>query len=145
MVISDPNTITFTGTKFDFSADYSPKAEFVGIQADVVTLDSSSAGSSVTAVFNLGVPISINASIPVLSFLKSSSTEEIFAQTTSDLTNDLSVIASTSGLSCSFAGGCEYEVTSNSLAIMLSNDSTTNYISICDEICVYNETASSAT
>jgi hypothetical protein len=50
----------------------------------------------------------------------------------------LSVTASTSGLTCSFAGGCEYEVTSNSLAIMMNNNSTANYISVCDEVCVYN-------
>ena len=46
---------------------------------------------------------------------------------------------------CSFAGGCEYEVTSNSLAIMLSNDSSSNFISVCDEVCVFNQSASSAT
>ena len=101
--------------------------------------------TSVTAVFKLGVPISTNALIPVLSFLKSDSSEEMFAQTSSNLTNALSVSASTSNLTCSFAGGCEYEVTSNSLAIMLRNDSSSNYISICDEVCVYNESASSAT
>jgi hypothetical protein len=88
--------------------------------------------------FELGVPIAINATIPVLSFLKTASTEEIFAQTSSNLTNALSVTASTSGLTCSFAGGCEYEVTSNSLAIMMNNNSTANYISVCDEVCVYN-------
>jgi hypothetical protein len=42
-------------------------------------------------------------------------------------------------LTCSFAGGCEYEVTSSGLATMLKNDSSTNYISICDEECVFNE------
>jgi hypothetical protein len=141
VAITDANTITFTGTAFDFSGDYAPKAEFVGIQADTVTVVSA---TSVTAVFTLGVPISINASIPVLSFLKSDSTEEIFATTSSDLTNALTVLASSSGLVCSFAGGCEYEVTSNSLAIMLSNDSSSNYISICDELCVYDESSSSA-
>jgi len=99
----------------------------------------------VTAVFTLGVPISVDASIPNLSFLKTDSTEELFAKTTSELTNALTVSDSTSGLTCSFAGGCEYEVTSDSLAIMMSNDSTQNYISVCDEVCVYNETASSAT
>lgn len=142
MALTDANTITFTGTVFDFSGDYTPKAEFVGIQADTVTLVSA---TSVTAVFTLGVPISVNATIPILSFLKTSSTEEIFALTSSNLTNALSVTATTSGLTCSFAGGCEYEITSNSLAIMLSNDSSSNYISVCDEVCVYNETASSAT
>lgn len=59
--------------------------------------------------------------------------------------NDISVTGSSSSLTCSFAGGCEYEVTSDSLAIMLINDSSINYITVCDEVCVFNETASSAT
>jgi hypothetical protein len=35
------NTIVFTGTGFDFSTDYSGIAQFAGIQADSVTVDSS--------------------------------------------------------------------------------------------------------
>ena len=52
--------------------------------------------------------------------------------------------ASTSGLTCSFAGGCEYEVTSQGLASMFKHDSTSNYISICDEPCIFNEGASTS-
>jgi hypothetical protein len=55
------------------------------------------------------------------------------------LTNEISITDSTSGLTCSFAGGCQYEVTANGLATMFKNDSSSNYISICDEICEFNE------
>jgi len=50
---------------------------------------------------------------------------------------------STSGLECSFAGGCTYEVTSNSLATMILSDSDTNHVNICGEECIIIEDQSS--
>jgi hypothetical protein len=58
--------------------------------------------------------------------------------------NEVSITSSTSSLVCSFAGGCEYEVTSSGLATMLKYDSSTNYITICDEECIFNEDDSTA-
>lgn len=37
--ITDENTIVFTGTDFEFSDEYSPLAEFNGIDADSVVVD----------------------------------------------------------------------------------------------------------
>jgi hypothetical protein len=101
---------------------------------------------STSATFTLGVPFASNVS-PVLSFKKSDSTEEIYAivdRNTATLTNDMSVSSSTSGLTCSFAGGCDYEVTSAGLSNMLKSNPKFNYISVCDEVCEFNETASSS-
>jgi hypothetical protein len=36
---TDENTIVFTGTDFEFSDEYSPLAEFNGIDADSVVVD----------------------------------------------------------------------------------------------------------
>jgi hypothetical protein len=61
------------------------------------------------------------------------------------LTNDLSVASSLSGLQCSFAGECSYEVTSTGLASIIKNNETLNYISICDEKCIFDESSSTST
>lgn len=72
-IITDLNTISFIGTGFEFlNSTYTPKSKFNGIEADTVTILSS---TSATAVYNLGVPISINATIPELSFLLTGNTE----------------------------------------------------------------------
>lgn len=51
--------------------------------------------------------------------------------------------ASTSGLECSYAGGCTYEVTAKSLFQMISANSSANYVEVCDEMCVLDESSSS--
>jgi hypothetical protein len=66
--ITDENTIVFTGTDFDFSGDYSPLAEFNGINADTVVVDDA---TTATATFNLGIPFTTEDTTPILSFLKS--------------------------------------------------------------------------
>jgi hypothetical protein len=43
---------------------------------------------------------------------------------------------------CSFAGGCQLEVTSEGLSSILKNDSINNFISVCDEKCEFVESAS---
>lgn len=140
--MSDATTIAFAGTAFDFSGDYTPQAEFAGIVADSVTVSSA---TSILATFTLGVPFATGVT-PTLSFKKTGSTEEVFAivDRAAALTNVVSVTGSTSRLTCSFAGGCEFEVTSPGLANMLKTNPKINYISVCDEVCVFNETASSS-
>jgi hypothetical protein len=61
------------------------------------------------------------------------------------LVNEFSVSDSSSGLQCSFAGGCSYEVTANSLIAMIKNDPENNHVTICNEECVLNEEESSTT
>ena len=50
--------------------------------------------------------------------------------------------ASSSGLSCSYAGGCTLDVTAQGLSSLLKNDPTNNLITICDEQCTYIESSS---
>jgi hypothetical protein len=64
-------------------------------------------------------------------------TEEHFAESETEMGNDIVITGSTSGLECSFAGGCEYEITSTGLAQMIKNDSSINYITVCDEVCEF--------
>ena len=54
------------------------------------------------------------------------------------ISNALSVSSSTSGLSCSFAGGCPYTVTAASLTATLVG-STTDYIDVCGNKCAIDE------
>lgn len=50
---------------------------------------------------------------------------------------------STSGLSCSFQGGCSYTITSDGLTSTLT-DSETNYVDVCGNNCVVDSDASNA-
>jgi hypothetical protein len=68
-----------------------------------------------------------------------------YAPSATTLTHELAVSASISGLECSFAGGCSFEVTSTGLASIMKMNETKNYISICDEKCLFDESTSSAT
>lgn len=90
------SSIVFTGTDFDFSADYSAIATFAGIQADSVVVNSA---TQATATFNLGAPLVIGDTKAVLSFLKDdSTTEQVFAESATAMENDISITASTSSL-----------------------------------------------
>ena len=57
--------------------------------------------------------------------------------------NTLAVTASTSGLSCSFQGGCPYSVTAAGLTSTMLNSSS-NTIDVCGNPCVMDEAASDA-
>jgi hypothetical protein len=59
------------------------------------------------------------------------------------LVNEFTVSDSTSGVQCSFAGGCTYEVTADSLTTMIKNDPENNQVTICNEECVLVEDESS--
>ena len=57
------------------------------------------------------------------------------------ITNELSVTDSTSGLSCSFQGGCEYAVSASGLfSTLFASDSSK--IEVCGNECILNESAS---
>jgi len=66
-----------------------------------------------------------------------------YATLTAKLGNALSVTASSSGLECSFAGGCDYEITAKGLSTLLK-DSKLHYVSVCDQPCVYNDAKSTS-
>lgn len=68
-----------------------------------------------------------------------------YASSTSTLTVSLSVTSSSNGLQCSFAGGCNLVVSADGLSSLLRNDTTNNYITVCDEKCVFDEASSTST
>jgi hypothetical protein len=110
------------------------------VTADTVVIDSD---TQVTATFTLGVPIGSDP--PKIRFISPEADHysEYYSVQDSDLENTFSVTDSTSSLECSFAGGCTYEVTSNSLANMILSDSNTNHVNICGEECIIIEDESS--
>jgi len=67
-----------------------------------------------------------------------------FAALSATLANDLNVEGSQSGLSCSFAGGCLYEVQAKGLASVMKSNPDEAYITVCAEKCVFSESDSSA-
>lgn len=62
----------------------------------------------------------------------------------SGFTNTLSVSQSSSGLECSFKGGCEYIITASGLAKTLIDKPTANYIEVCGRECPVKASASSS-
>lgn len=58
------DTLVFTGTGFDL-ADFTVSAEFAGVTADAVVVDSS---TQATATFTLGVPVVSQDEFPTLLF-----------------------------------------------------------------------------
>jgi hypothetical protein len=89
------------------------------------------------------VPIVQADEYPELIFTKA--TEIHYAPSITALANSLSVTSSLTGLQCSFAGECSYEVTSTGLASIIKNNEIKNYISVCDELCVFDEASSTST
>lgn len=61
-----------------------------------------------------------------------------------DLTVTLDVTDSTSGLSCSFQGGCSYTVTAAGLTASFLADSETNFLDVCGQNCVIDADNSDA-
>jgi len=53
------------------------------------------------------------------------------ANTAAPLANALAVTASSTGLSCSYAGGCLFAVTANGLATQLASSPEDNFVTVC--------------
>jgi hypothetical protein len=140
VILTDSATITFTGKNF-FTTGYTGKARFNGIVADELTVKD---GTTAVAKWNKGIPVTTAVSVPELWFVKSggrrmltTTTEsplEHHATNTLTLENPLKITASTSGLSCSFAGGCNYEVSAKGLSTLLKNRAN-NQIQVCGKTC----------
>jgi len=67
---------------------------------------------------------------------------EIYKAINDDLltvSNALSVTAYTTGLTCSFNGGCSYEVTADGLSNSIEQMPDENYITVCGIECEYDE------
>jgi len=115
-----------TGTDFDISG-FTASVEFAGVIADSVTIDSA---TQATATFTWGVPIGTGS--PLITFDSDTETySKFWSNGESEYTNALAATDSTSGLTCSFAGGCTYTVTAQSLATMIRDDDSINQVTVC--------------
>lgn len=140
-LVKTSKTIAFTGTDF-YTTGYTANASFAGIKADSVVVASA---TSATATWNRGVPLAAAATAPDLWFESTTTEEKYWAQMGATVANPLSVTASSSAVSCSFAGGCRFEVTASGLASQLHHNATANAVSVCGQRCSFNDTASNDT
>lgn len=144
---STDTTIVFTGKNFQAalfpgSASLAGKASFMGVEATSVVIDSA---TQATATFAMGVPTtSLTTHIPKLYFVETKTVDSkvvmkvptIYAISTTALTKAFALTSSSTGLECSFAGGCKYKVVGTSgLTSLLKTDSATNYIKVCEKKC----------
>jgi len=97
----------------------------------------------VTAIWDLGIPVLAEATAPEI-YLVDDNEIRHYAVSAETIENAISVSATTSGLECSYAGGCTYEVTAAGLSTAVSKNSADNYISICDSACTMDAEASTA-
>lgn len=127
------NKISFVGTNF-FTTGYLANASYGGAFADQVTIDSA---TQVTATWTYGLPPLNVDEVPSLWFNQTGTKVRHYAKTSATLKKSLTVTSATSGLQCSFAGGCKLTVNADGLSTLLKNDSVNNFISVCDEQCTF--------
>jgi hypothetical protein len=119
---------------------YTASVSLGGVKADTVSVDSA---TQVTATWTKGVPVLSTPTSPVLSFTHDTSSHVHNAATSEVVTNIVSVSGSSPSLSCSFAGGCLYEVSASGLASQLKHNPEENFVSVCGKKCEYDDAASS--
>jgi hypothetical protein len=88
-------------------------------------------------MWNYGLPPLGTDVIPTLRFDETGTDVQHFANISSAIQKILVIQSATSGLQCSFAGGCNIEVVAPGLSTILKNDSVNNFISVCDAKCEF--------
>jgi hypothetical protein len=126
--------MTFTGSGFP-TAGYIGHATFAGVNATTVTIVSE---TSVEADFS-EIGIAATTAIPELYFQSIADTHNHDWANLNELTitKPLSVTSSTASLSCSYAGGCNYEIVSDGLYALLTDKE--NQVDVCGNRCVVDE------
>ena len=138
----DASNIQVTGTNFPAGNDVT--MNFKGV---IVTCTLNSA-TQVDCMFPIGVPAADVAVSPTLTFKDPVTMIELTTgSTATPITNPLSIggggfVVPTE---CSFAGGCEFSVTSNGLAGAMQGNSEQNTVTVCGQRCELDIAASSAT
>jgi hypothetical protein len=96
----------------------------------------------------LGVPTTSTKAWPSLSFTKDGSSDTLHAiKDANQVVNQLTVGSSSSGLKCSFAGGCQYQLKSaigKGVVSLLKHFPDDNYVQVCEKKCTFIEADSSA-
>lgn len=123
----------FKGSNF-FTRGYTANSSYAGIFADQVTIDSA---TQVTATWALGIPPLGQEIVPSLWFNETGAEVRHYANISSSVSKPLTLASGYTGLSCSFAGGCNLQINSEGLSTILKNDSANSFISVCDEKCEF--------
>jgi hypothetical protein len=105
-----------------------------------VTIESA---TSIVAKWIKGVPVVANATAPILFFEKLNTTDNMsvthFASGQINISNALEITAASSDLTCSFSGGCPFEVSAKGLSTLMRGDPENNFITICDRKCIFQD------
>ena len=128
------NDIEFIGINFPKS-DYQAYASFGGIEVKATVYNEQTVMANWDAT---GIAAAVDG-VPSLYFVHSSDQYTHFATMLADvkITKDLSVSSSTTGLSCSFAGGCTYAIESSGLTATLQKDDS--HIKVCGSECTLTD------
>jgi len=105
-----------TGTNF-FTSGYDASLKVAGAEASTVTITSD---TEISASWDHGIPALVDPAALNLTFHATDSGLVHGASSAVTLENPISVTDSSSDLSCSFAGGCSYQITANGLTTLLS-------------------------
>jgi len=103
--------------------------------------------TQVTATFTKGLPPLSKESIPELKFettKKELNSLAHYSVISTKVSNDLAITSTSKDLSCSFAGGCLYKVSSPGLATAMKNSPSKNYIDMCGNNCTYSDADSTS-
>ncbi|TNV88211.1 hypothetical protein FGO68_gene8985 [Halteria grandinella] len=138
---TDSYSIQFTGTGFTTLSGFEALVSFLNIEADSVIVNSD---TDLVATFTNGIPIG-NGVVPQLSFSEASSNITHWALNSATVTNTVSsTIQIESSVQCSFAGGCSLKINQPGLIQNLLNDTSSNAIRICGQVCTPQPSLSDA-
>lgn len=62
-----------------------------------------------------------------------------FASGQINISNALDITAASTDLTCSFSGGCPFDVSAKGLSTLLRGDPENNFITICDRKCIFQD------
>ena len=142
MSLDSSGDITFIGANFPTSG-YTAEAIFFGVASNFAIITDA---NEVTATWDQGVPVTSVAHAPLLKFTETATGNIFYAKVdpTATLTNALNVFSTSSGLSCSFGGGCIFMVDAPGLGSSIEKNSTANNIQVCNQPCEYLKDQSDA-
>lgn len=122
---------------------WTPVVTYLGVESSSGTIDSD---NQVTVTFANGVPASILPNEISLGFTEAVNNRKviIYSSAPHSIQQTLA-ITSSSSVTCSFQGGCEYEVVGNGLTAAIQGDSSSNKINVCERECVIDEAQSTST
>lgn len=141
---TDSLTLSITGLGFQMGGEsgFVAGVSFVFSTADTVTVNSD---TSITAVFNNGIPKTLTAKLPSVYFTRTSPNATHWASVAYNATISNRFVSNSiaTPISCSFAGACNLTINEPGLLNNLINDPNTA-INVCGQPCTLLASQSSA-